>query len=584
MANSLKKKSKKQEADKIEDSTYARLRDLKAQFLADYRADSEWRKNAAEDGDFYDGKQLTEEEKNVLKDRGQPPVVINRIKPKMDGIFGIQQALRVDTKAYPAGEREEEVEEISEFFRNIEDDNDFDDSESLVFEDVGIQGRGWYEMGKRWEGFKSRHFVRRAFNTDIVRDRYSRLADLSDALRVHKTVMMDLDQAKQLFPDSAEKLEAVVNLGYQGDELESQDHERIRPDQYKSGKSLGLTQEDFVEFVDQKKKRVRVVTTYYRTTEPTRYYFHPNLPEPTDITKMDEKSIETLKATHPNGQELTQLDKKLHCSTFTWNCELETKENIRPYDPDAKFPFVMVPGYEERRTGIHYGLVRQMADPQREVNKRRSKLLHLLNVNQVRFEEGAFEDENKARAEFAKPDGWIKQHKDFQVVVDKNLDIGQSHFLLLQQATQEIDRSGVTQEVEGRTTASSGREYQLRQQTAVQGIRKLFSNLRSARRRVALYFLDEYLQEKPDAGVTKYDIIVEEAADSLNLNSETFSELVSLANNAKVPIPMDMLIEVSPLSKRVKDKFLKKMQEQQAQAAQQQALIAQMGQAQGAVG
>lgn len=556
----MPRKSKKQ-------SQYEELSQYKADFLADFRADSAWRKNATEDAEFYDGNQLTNEEKEVLKQRGQPAVVINRIKPKLDAIFGMQTAMRVDTKAFPTGDREQEAEFVSEYFRSIEDDNDFDDAESLAFEDQCIQGRGWYRLGKQWDGLKSRHQVKRAFPEDVVPDRYCRLSDLSDAKRIHETVMMDLDDAKALFPSYADKLDAAVGEGFQGDDMDAEEHYRVRPDQYKSG-VLPMDNRDYQDFVDPKQKRVRVVTTYYRTLEPLKLYFHPALPEPMDLSEMDSKGLETLKLTYPEGQEVSQWVKKLHACTFCWNTKLEHKTDIRPYDQDAKFPFVLVPGYVERATSVHYGLVKQMKDPQREVNKRRSKLLHILNVNQVRAQKGAFDDPQNARAEFAKPDGFIEINPGFEVEVDKNLDLSQAHFMLLQQATKEIDDSGVRSEIEGKATgSSSGREFQLRQQQASQGIRKLVSNLRAARRRVALYFLDEFLKEHPDLALTKYDVLVEEAPDSLTLTSETFDQLVALANNG-LPIPPDMLIEVSPLPSNVKAKFLERMQQQMAMQAQ----------------
>lgn len=554
---------------------------LKYDFLADFRADESWRRNAKEDADFYDGNQWTEEERQKLRERGQPDVTINRIKPRMDAIFGIQQALRVDTKAFPFGDKENEVAAISEFFRSIEKTSDFDSEESDAFEDMAITGRGWYEIKKHWDGFTNQFYVCRVDYEDVVKDRFGREADLSDHKRIHKTLMMELEDAKSLFPDHADKLDAVVDQGPDLS-LPSDMHRDVRPDQYKSG-SQSQELEDFNEFVDRERKRLRLVTTYYRSLEPKRLYFAPG-ETPIDITDFDDKSIETLKLAKPGGEETTQWAKKLNCAIFAWNILLEHRQDIRPHDQEAKFPFILVPGYVERRSKREYGLVRQMKDPQREVNKRRSKLLHLLNVNQVRFIDGAFTDEELARKEFVKPDGWIKINPiavNEPVVVDKNLDLSQSHFLLLQQATQEVDNSAAGKEVEGRGSAGSGREFQLRQQQATQPVRKLFSNLRAARRRVALYLLDEYLKDNPEADVMRYDVIVEEAPESLNLNSETFEQLVGLARDAKMPIPIDMIIKVSPLAPNVKEEFMRRIQEQQAQQqamAQAQMQMQAMGQ------
>lgn len=565
-----KKKTEKPES-RLPSEEDKRLREFTQEFLADWRADSEFRKNSKEDNDFYDGKQLSQEEIETLEERGQPPVTINRIKPKLDAIFGMQQAMRVDTKAYPAGEREVEAQELSEFLRRIEDDNDFDDAESLAFEEICVAGRAFYEIGKKWDGLSSRHFVKKAFLEDVTPCRKSRLADLSDAKRIHQSVWMDLDDAQALFPHAKEQLrhsadEKALDLAA------DPENRRVKPDQYRQGV---VGRDDLREFADLKNRRVRIVKTYYRTQEPRRFYFHAQLPSPADVTDLDAKSFETLKAAHPNGHVVTQPDKKLHCYTFTWNAELEHIKDIRNYDPEAKFPFVMIEGYREKNGQVPYGLVRQMKDPQREVNKRRSKSLHLISVNRTIFEEGTFKNPGAMKDEVQKPDAWIEVLPNMggKFQLQNNLDMGATHFQLLQQATAEIDAAGVSKELEGRSGASSGRDFQLRQQQAVQPIRKIVSNLRSGRRRAALYLMDEFNQEHPDLALQKHDVVVEEAPDTLNLQQETFDKLAGFAEKGIVPPGfVQLLLQASNLDPAMKKKFNELFEAQkQAQMAALQA-------------
>jgi hypothetical protein len=566
----MAKRGKKAEVLTQEEKDLRRFRHF---FLRDYRAESKFRVEAEKCGEYYDGNQWTEEEKQTLKDRGQPDVTINRIKPRIDSILGIQQALRVDTKAYPGRDREQESEAVSEKLREIEDANDFDELETKVFKSQIVAGRGWFKVKKEWDGLDNRYRIERKDYRDVVVDMYSREPDLSDAKQVSETVMTELEDAIDLFPEYEEKLRACVDegkmLGYAQDKV----HVNIQGDQYKSGESLEY--QDFNDFVDRERERVRLVTTYYRNLKARKFFFSPG-EDPIDVTEMDSKSLETLQQAKPEGKVETQHKRTLNSVTFCWNCILEHKKDIRPHDGDAKFPLIPSQGYQEFKTGQPYSLIRQMIDPQNEVNKRRSKLLHMLSVNQIRFEEGAFENEGEARRQFMRPDGWIKQRKEFQVVVDNNLDVAMSHFNLLNQATQEIDNAAAGKELEGRSNSSSGREFQLRQQQATQPIREMFSNLRAARRRVALYLLDDILKDYPELNLTKYEVVIEEAPESLNLNSETFEQLVSLANNAKVPVPMDMLIKVAPLSGSIKKEFIERLQQQQEQQMQMMQMQAQM--------
>ena len=68
------------------------------------------RKAAERDRDYYDGKQLTSAEKAELRKRGQPDVVINRIKPKIDYLSGFEAANRTDPRAFPRTPNDEEAE------------------------------------------------------------------------------------------------------------------------------------------------------------------------------------------------------------------------------------------------------------------------------------------------------------------------------------------------------------------------------------------------------------------------------------------------------------------------------------------
>jgi hypothetical protein len=51
--------------------------------------------------DYYDSDQFTREELQKLAQRSQPPIVINRIKPAINGIIGVTERGRSDPRAWP---------------------------------------------------------------------------------------------------------------------------------------------------------------------------------------------------------------------------------------------------------------------------------------------------------------------------------------------------------------------------------------------------------------------------------------------------------------------------------------------------
>jgi hypothetical protein len=65
------------------------------------------RKDAERDRDYVDGKQLSSDELAELTRRGQPPVIDNRIKTKIDYLVGLEKQQRVKPKAFPRTPRHE---------------------------------------------------------------------------------------------------------------------------------------------------------------------------------------------------------------------------------------------------------------------------------------------------------------------------------------------------------------------------------------------------------------------------------------------------------------------------------------------
>lgn len=575
MANSLKSKSEEKALATL--TEWERLTAFKQDFLADWRADSEFRKHAEKAGRYYDGDQWTDEEKQALEARKQPVTVNNRIKANIDGLYGLQAGNSVDTKIYPAGSREQEVEILSERIRQVEDRCSFDDQESEATLDILIEGRAWYSVKKRWDGLRAYSKIEREPIFDWVKDRDSNKEDLSDAHRVHHTVWVRVEELKEMFPAKAKEIE---KFSMNDDSLSLEDmmkSRRIRPDQYKDlGTPETLSDTGYSEFCDEKNRKVRVVTTYYRTRTPLRFYYHPKLSEPQDVTKASKKDIEILLQSFPEGQFIREVKLKLNSYTFTWNVELEFLTDIRPYDDEADFPVVMMNPYKTRKDGIHYGKVKEYEDQQDSINKRESKMLHQISVNQVRFIDGAFDNEHEARQQFQLPDGWIKMKRPDQVTVLNNLDVSQAQFQLLQQALSNINATAAP-EVKGQTSANSGVEVDKRVALAQTPNRRIPACIRSGRQRAfrnalkdELPALNEELAAsgQPVLPLTKYDVVVSEVPDTVNARQEISMLLNTMAAN-KYPIPPDLLIEFSEAPRELKDKLIQGLQQAIAASAPQ---------------
>src|SRR3990167_4878682 len=98
--------------------------------------------------DYYDSRQLDPSEISALKKRNQAPVVINRIKPKMDTLMGLEKGAKTTAKAFPRTPKHEKSAEAgTEAIRFVLQDNDFDQIRSAVWENIQIGRASCRERG-----------------------------------------------------------------------------------------------------------------------------------------------------------------------------------------------------------------------------------------------------------------------------------------------------------------------------------------------------------------------------------------------------------------------------------------------------
>ncbi len=111
-----------------------------------------------------------------------------------------------------------------------------------------------------------------------------------------------------------------------------------------------------------------------------------------------------------------------------------------------------------------YGIIRDMIPLQDEINKRRSKALHLNTMRQVVMEEGAVESAEEVRSELARPDGVIQVQPDARFDIAPNGDLSMGQVALYQDAKSEMDLQGANAALSGETGEStSGRAVLARQ-------------------------------------------------------------------------------------------------------------------------
>lgn len=394
--------------------------DLVLKFEASEEASQDARADSERCRDYYDGRQLTSDQIAALKKRKQPIVIENLIGPKVDYLCGMERQGRTDPKAYPrTAKHDDDANAVTDALRYVGDDEDFPIKRSSVFQNMLVEGYGGVEVGhKRFKGG-----IDPAINLldwdRIFYDPHSCRPDFSDAEYMGFVTWMDVAKAKGRWKGKESIIDATVN-GETSSILDTYDD---KP-RWKS-------------WVDSKRRRVRIVTMY------------------------------------------CQIDGIWHRSVFTRSGELE-ETAPSPYLDEEGNPdnAIILQSACVDRDNDRYGPVRGWLSLQDEVNKRRSKFLHLSNSRPMRISQSSGLSAEEARIEFNRPDGVIIA--DAGEVEDlTNHTMAAGHFNLLAEAKDAIKAVGPNATMQGKGGQDqSGRAILALQQGGMTEMTPLLDNLR----------------------------------------------------------------------------------------------------------
>ncbi len=187
---------------------------FKRYFTESEQLTQEARKNSLTALDYYDSDQFTREELNELNNRKQPAIVINRIKPAINGIIGVTEKGRSDPRAWPRNPGDDDTADAAtDVLRYIADFNRFKRLKQDCFKDLLVPGSMAALVGVdqdtqvtvtqiRWEEF--------------FYDARARRPDFKDARYLGIAKWMYADDATALYPDKARAIELTVQNGAGG--------------------------------------------------------------------------------------------------------------------------------------------------------------------------------------------------------------------------------------------------------------------------------------------------------------------------------------------------------------------------------
>jgi hypothetical protein len=530
----------------VSQDNYLALGKLKRQYTAYITSKRNEIDEQIEARRYRHGAQLTAEQRKTLKDRKQPPVIYNRIRRKIDGIVGLIEKMRQDPKAYPRTPKHEEGADLATAtLRYVLDEQEWKAKSPIVAADGATVGIGGIEIiieqgdqGDPEIGFEV------VEGENFFYDPRSFRLDFSDATYMGVGKWVDLDVAKDMFPDKADQLATQIQNGA---DLTSNTDRDLR--WYQTDREAG--------------SRVRIIEHWYKRKGEWFFCIYTGT-----MKLMEGKSY------------LSDEKGKTTCKYLMFSSDVD-------------------------QDGDRYGFVRQLRDAQDEINARRSKGLHELNTRRIIGEVGAFDDLNETRREAAKPDGIVLRNKGFEGAFDDThkLNSLEGQLKFLEEAKNEIENFGPNPALIGQGIENkSGRAIALLQQAGIAELGPYILAYRGWKVRVyralwcavqkhwtaerwirvtdddqvAQFIQVNGMQRDPHTGFPEMvnqlgsldvDIILDEGPDALNIMADAYDTLSILAQQGNA-VPPQVLIELSPLNGTVKKKVLQMMSQPNPMAEQ----------------
>ena len=432
-----------------------------------------WRRAAQEDYDFVAGKQWKEEDIQAFEASGRPAITINRIKPLINVLSGYQRLNRYDIDFLPRTGDDVDICQVRKgITKYVLDRCDYDSQESQAFLDAAIGGLGWLDVGYEFDDElqDGEAFVKREDPFGIYVDPEAHKPDFSDAKYICRAKWVDKDELISVYPEHKEEIEAQFSV-YDPAE---QEVENVRPDQLWFKSDI---------------KKVRLVECWYKTKKKVTMFFLQD----GSMVPQENVTVDMFLQGMIVGQEKISVTKVRVCSFF----DTVLLEDIdSPYE-HGEFPLVPITCYSFGAGDLPAGLVRDLKDPQREINRRRIQVLHILNTSGNGggwIEEDAMSPDQKAEFERkgAIP-GHFSEVRPGSITQGKIMERGMQNppAAIIQaesQATTDLTAiSGINEALMGVDipNQSSGRAIELKQKQAITHIAPMFDHLRKAKKKVA---------------------------------------------------------------------------------------------------
>ncbi|WP_159953034.1 hypothetical protein [Rhizobium sp. 18065] len=545
------------------------------------------RRDQAIDEDMYDNIQYDPDDEQTLRDRGQMPLVFNVTATTLDWVIGSEKRSRTDFKVLPRRKQDgEPARRKSELLKYLSDVNRTPFEVSRSFEDAAKIGVGWMEDA--WRGDDEGEPIYSGYESwrNMLWDSTAIKMDLEDGRFVGRNKWIDLDVACAIFRKRKSLLRRSVDEG--NNLMASDAYGDFVMDQLElESQSRGESGSTSDRVTGYQRQRVRIIEMWFRMPVNA-----PRLSGGMFSGEIyDEFSEGHIEAVDSGEAEIIiKPMMRTYVALMTTVGLLWVSES--PYRHN-RWPFTPIWNKRRGRDLMPYGIIRNIRDIQRDINKRASKALHIISTSKVIMDAGAVEDLDAFTEEVARPDAVIVKNKGFELKIDADRELSQYHLEMMSRNIQMLQQvGGVTDENLGRSTnAVSGVAIQARQEQGALATAKLFDNHRFAqqvRGEKLLSIMEQYMSSEkqfritnqrgsaeyitindglPDNDIvrTKADFVISEEDHRASVRQAQVAELLDLLGKLAplapqvVMVSLDLIVESMDIPQR--DELVKRIRQ-----------------------
>lgn len=346
------------------------------------------REKGYESDKFFEGEHWTKEERQALNAKNRASQVYNYTQAFVDSLSGLARQNRLDPRAYPTEGSDDGVADILTIVLSwIAKRSGMPQEEIRVFEDEVIPGRGLFhiDISQRRNPLGDviiEHFMW----SDGYFGEHSKL-DASDATHCHKAKWVPLQTAQSKYPHVKDELESQLVLS------EEYPEELDELAQYR--RELMADE----ELIDKAHRKLRLIEHEIVETRIARFIAIPGDENPVEVDGLAFRKAETI----PDIQLMEFPKDRIRIVVTVGTLVLKNYYPDRPYDG-----FSLIPVYAYRFNNQNWcGKVEAMKDAQREINKRGSQAVDIVNrmLGQGYFYDDETFSDDKDRVDFQRDSG-----------------------------------------------------------------------------------------------------------------------------------------------------------------------------------